>query len=165
MSRPRRLKEFDYFGFHHYSVTVCVLDRRSVFTDAAVVASVQSHFLHQAPRFACEVVVYCFMPDHVHLLIDGTMESADFQSFMARAKQKSGFDFAAGHGHRLWQEGYYDRVLRDDEPIPDVIRYIIANPARAGLVVDPGEYPFWGSGVYSREELVEFIAVKTDRHR
>jgi REP element-mobilizing transposase RayT len=29
------------------------------------------------------------MPDHVHLLIDGTMETADFQSFMARAKQKS----------------------------------------------------------------------------
>jgi putative transposase len=165
MSRPRRLREFDYFGLHHYFVTVCVLDRRAVFTDAAVVESAQSHFLKQAVRFACAILAYCFMPDHVHLLVDGTLENADLQSFVARAKQKSGFDFAAGHHHRLWQKGYYDRVLRDDEPIPDVIRYISNNPVRAGLVVEPVEYPFWGSGVYTRDELIEFIAIDRPRHR
>ena len=165
MSRPRRLKEFDYFGVHHYFVTVCVLDRRPVFSDAAVVESALSHFLKQAATFACAIVAYCFMPDHVHLLIDGTMDNTDLKSFVARAKQKSGFDFAAGRRHRLWQKGYYDRVLRDDEPIPDVIRYIIENPVRAGLVIEPREYPFWGSGVYTREELLEFISMETTRHR
>ena len=105
MSRPRRLDGFEYIGPQRYFVTLCVLDRRSVFTDADVVESVRSHFLNLATEFACAILAYCFMPDHVHLLIEGTAENADLRSFVARAKQKSGFDFAAKHQHRLWQKG------------------------------------------------------------
>jgi hypothetical protein len=32
---------------------------------------------------------------------------------------------------------------------------------RAGLVVEPSEYLFWGSGVHTREALIELITVKT----
>ena len=105
------------------------------------------------------------MPDHVHLLIQATAANADPRSFVARAKQKSGFDFAARYKHRLWQKGYYERVMRAGEPTIAVIRYIIANPVRAGLVVEPSEYPFWGSGVHSREALIEFIGTEKERHR
>ena len=165
MSRPQRLEDFDYVGLQRYFVTVCVLDRRSVFVDAEVVESVRSHFLEQATRFAFAILAYCFMPDHVHLLIEGTTEDADLQAFVARAKQKSGFEFAAQHQHRLWQKGYYERVLRDDERTTHVIRYIIANPVKAHLVVEPSEYPFWGSGVYTREALIELISAEAKRHR
>jgi putative transposase len=161
MARPQRLPGFDYVGLHRYSVTCCVLHRRPVFTGADVVDSVRSHFLEQATTFACAIPAYCFMPDHVHLLIEATTENADVPSFVARAKQKSGFDFAARRKHRLWQKGYYERVLRDDEPTTEGIRYIIANPVRAGLVVEPSEYLFWGSGVHTREALIELISVKT----
>ena len=100
------------------------------------------------------------MPDHVHLLIEGTTDCADMRSFVARAKQKSGFDFAARHKRRLWQKGYFERVLRDDESTNDVIRYIIANPVRAGHVVEPSEFPFWGSSVHTREALIELISLE-----
>jgi putative transposase len=163
MSRPHRLDGVDYVGFQRYFVTCCVLDRRPVFTDADVVAAVLSHFLQQATEFACAMFAYCVMPDHVHLLIEGTEEDADLKSFVARAKQKSGFDFAARRKHRLWQKGFYDRLLRDDESTTDVTRYIIANPVRAGLVVEPSEYPFWGSGVHTRDALIELLAVETRR--
>jgi len=164
MSRPRRLDDFDYVGLHRYSVTFCVVDRRSVFTDADVVESVLSHFLHQATTFACAILAYCFMPDHVHLLIEGTSEDADLRSFASRAKQKSGFDFAARHKRRLWQKGYYERIVRGDESTTDLIRYIIANPVRAALVVEPSEYPFWGSGLHTREALIELISVEPEHH-
>lgn len=42
----------------------------------------------------------------------------------------------------LWQDGYYERVLRRDEDSPAVIDYILNNPVRAGLVDDPLAFPF-----------------------
>ena len=56
------------------------------------------------------------MPDHVHLLIEGVTESADFLRFVKLAKQRSGAAYALTSGERLWQKGYYDRVLRKDVP-------------------------------------------------
>ena len=53
----------------------------------------------------------------------------------------------------LWQEGYYDRVLRPEESEAMVARYIIENPVRAGLVTRPSDYPFVGSDEWSLEEI------------
>ena len=61
-------------------------------------------------------------------------------------------------GYRLWQKGYYERVLRDEDASAEIIRYILANPVRSGLVAEPAEYPFWGSGVHTRDDLIELIA-------
>jgi putative transposase len=158
VARPQRLGAFDYIGCHRYFVTFCALNRRPLFVDATLVASIQSHFLEQAARFACAILVYCFMPDHVHLLIEGLTDDAEMRAFVASAKQKSGFDFAARDGHRLSQKGYYERVVRDEEASAEIIRYILANPVRSGLVAEPAAYPFWGSGVYTRDALIELIA-------
>jgi REP element-mobilizing transposase RayT len=43
----------------------------------------------------------------------------------------------------IWQEGYYDHALRSEESLPDVARYIVMNPVRAGLVKSIRDYPLW----------------------
>jgi hypothetical protein len=78
-----------------------------------------------------------------------------------RAKQRSGYVFVRKRGERLWQESYFDRLVRRDESLPDVIRYIIANPVRAGLVTRAVDYPHWGSSTHSREELLEFLSIQS----
>jgi putative transposase len=104
------------------------------------------------------VVVSCFMPDHVHLLVQGESEGADLKRFVKLSKQHSAFNFASIHGRqRLWLKYGFVRVLRGDEDTSAVARYIINNPVRAGLVSSPAEYPYWGSSRYSREELLEYI--------
>ena len=79
------------------------------------------------------------------------------KTFARLTKQRSGFWFVRRHDGRLWQPGYYDRVLRTDEATEDVLKYIVENPVRGGIVASPIEYAFWGSGVYTREQLLEFI--------
>ena len=82
---------------------------------------------------------------------------SDLRGFAGRAKQHSGADFALKHGGPLWQPGYYDRVLRQNEDARWVARYIVNNPVRAGLVVSPRDYPFLGSDVWTMDELLESI--------
>jgi len=45
--------------------------------------------------------------------------------------------------------------MRDDDPNEGVIRYILENPVRAGLVSDPREYPLIGSGQYDIDMVLE----------
>ena len=66
---------------------------------------------------------------------------------------------------RLWQEGYYDHVLREADDVAEVIAYIVNNPVRAKLVVSPAEYPFWGSFTHTRDEILDVIADVPDWRR
>jgi REP element-mobilizing transposase RayT len=157
MSRPPRIEGFDYLGPYRYFLTFCTFDRRDVFSDVATGQFVASQLRRtcRAQRFA--VLAYCLMPDHAHLLVEGTCDSCDLRHLMKSAKQRSGQSFAARHEHPLWQEGFYDRVLRPEDDARKVARYIIDNPVRAGLVASPLDYELLGSDVWTVRELVDSL--------
>jgi len=154
MSRPPRLPAFDYVGGWRYFLTTCTWQRSRAFTDAAVVDLVWDQFRYTGEHEHCEVLAYCFMPDHAHFLVAGGNERADFREFVRLAKQRSGWRYKRRHDAPLWQDGYYERVLRSEESSGSVARYIMGNPIRANLVERVEDYPFWGSGVYTRDALI-----------
>ena len=98
------------------------------------------------------------MPDHLHVLAAGRTETSDLIRLVCRFKQRSGFWFSKERHTRLWQPGYYDHILRDNETTLVVARYILENPVRAGLVERFSEYQFSGSSLYSLEDLAEGCA-------
>ena len=60
-------------------------------------------------------------------------------------------------GTPLWQEGYYEHVLREDGDPRQVARYILENPIRAGLVANPLDYPYIGSDRWTIRGLVDSV--------
>jgi putative transposase len=46
------------------------------------------------------------------------------------------------HSRTLWQSGYFERILRREETTQRVADYIMANPVRAGLAEQVGDYPY-----------------------
>jgi putative transposase len=155
---PEHLRSFSYVGCARYFLTFCTFERRRYFEHADNVALVCDQFLRASTEQACELFAYCFMPDHVHLLVEATREDADLRRFIKAAKQLSGFYFKQVSQQRLWQRYGYEHVLRQEEVTGAIAKYIVENPLRAGLVADPRAYPHWGSSVWSREELLEYIA-------
>ena len=95
--------------------------------------------LHDNARtyYLLEVVV---MTDHVHMLV----HPFDFslKVIMRRIKGVSSRDInrLLRRNGRLWQQGYFDRILRRDEDVRKKAEYVAANPVRAGLVTTPDEY-------------------------
>jgi len=102
------------------------------------------------------------MPDHLHLLAEGTTSESSLPKFAFAFKQKTGYVFSRTAHEHLWQDGYYDHILRHDEASLRVARYILENPVRAGLVARFDEYPFSGSDRYSLEELAEAVSLGLD---
>jgi putative transposase len=150
--RPR-IAGFSYIGFHRYSLTICTKGRTPLFTEAPTVEPVLTTIRRSAEAHEFAILAYCFMPDHVHLIVSALSESADLQKFVAKWKQLSGFAHKQRTGESLWQPSYFDHVLRDEEETLRAIRYVLENPVRKGMVVEFSEYRFSGSDVFSAEEL------------
>ena len=144
MSRPKRLRTFDYRGPFAYSLTFCTLERQKHFESEAVVEAVRTAILRTAVDERFAVLAYCFMPDHLHLLVQGTAMTSTFPSFARLARQRASVASRCMRDGLLWQEGYFERTLRRDEDLTSVASYIAHNPVRAGLVECAEEWPHSG---------------------
>jgi putative transposase len=142
-----RLKAFDYKGPYAYFLTICTYKKKNYFKNKDVVKFVLDHLLEVTQANNYKVYSYCFMPDHLHLLLTGESESS-LKDFMQLFKQKTEFYFRKRFGDRLWHLSYYDHILRKEESLKDVALYIFNNPVRKGLVNDFREYPHLGSSVF-----------------
>jgi putative transposase len=142
---------------------MCTFERRSCFSCAAVVDPVRDELLRTAAAHDVDVPAYCFMPDHLHALIEGAAQDSDLAECAAQFRQRTGYWYRRAHRRWLWQDGYYDHVLRHEDDTLSVARYIVANPTRARLCQDIRSYPFIGSSTYSTDELAEGVAWTFDR--
>jgi putative transposase len=142
---PGHLKTFDYLGLYRYFLTFCTYNRQALFASQEVVELLLEQILRTARAEGFAVLAYCFMPDHLHLLVEGRTASSDARRFIKRAKQCSGYAYARAFSGRAWQRYGFDHVLRNDEITLRVIRYILENPVRARLVRCVEDYPYSGT--------------------
>lgn len=149
-----RLNHDLYQGQQAYSLTLCTANRKEIFKNDQLVNFFLSQLDELAEKHNFEIYTYCFMPDHLHLLLIGTSEVADVQKFIKLFKQKIGYWFKQKYGENLWQKSYFDHVLRQEEDLKEVARYILENPVRANLVDNYLDFPFSGSFVF---EKVSFL--------
>ena len=87
------------------------------------------------------------MPDHVHLLTTPLSDrdqklSRLIQRWKSSSKQRLN---RAGVEGDIWQQEFFDRLLRSNENLTDKWRYTELNPVRAGLCSEPDEFPYIGT--------------------
>jgi REP element-mobilizing transposase RayT len=87
------------------------------------------------------------MPEHVHLFVCGDPQFilatwiGALKQTLARAANQS-----RSQG-QIWQEGFFDHVLRSDESMSEKRDYIRENALRAGLVDPAEDWPYRGEVV------------------
>ena len=96
-------------------------------------------------RYGFRLFGYCLMTNHFHLLVQpepGQSISRILQSLTLTHTWR--FHKAHRSSGHVWQGRFRSPVIQDDEHLLVVLRYIEANPLRAGMVADLGDYP-WSS--------------------
>ena len=151
---PPHLRDFSYVGRHSYALEFTTFDRRELFQDPETVRLTLEQFLRAGAERGFALAAYCFMPDHVHLVIDGKRDDADGKAFIKAAKQYSNYYFKQARKETLFQRYGYERAIRSDIERGLTIAYVVANPVVAGLVTRAADYPFLGSEIYSMDELI-----------
>jgi len=144
-TKPKRLEDFPYRGCYRYFITIRSHSFERHFVHDELVAKVIELLKSTADQEGFSVWAYCFMPDHLHLLVEGKHDNADMKHLVALFKQKTAYWFRSIYGGKLWAPNYHEHVLRNDEATMTVARYIIHNPVRKGMVEDCSSYPYSGS--------------------
>jgi REP element-mobilizing transposase RayT len=154
--KPHRLPRDCYRGRVVVSLTACVDERHTPFLDGDVVSQFRGSLARAVEKYSCLVLIYCFMPDHLHVILQGQDDSADSWRAMVDFKQQSGFWFGRNRPQDGWQKDFYDHIIRADEDLGAQIRYIADNPVRRGLVKMWSEYPFTGAiGIDLKQVLAD----------
>jgi putative transposase len=84
-----------------------------------------------------ETLCYVLMPDHLHWLM--VLHEGTLADVMRLLKGRS----ARAIGQPIWQANYYDHAVRQEEDLQKMARYILANPLRANLISQIGNYSLW----------------------
>jgi REP element-mobilizing transposase RayT len=106
------------------------------------IAEVVKGSLHNLDGRKYHLIAFCIMPNHVHLVltplpIQGAGQSYHFlpgilQSLKGYTARRA--NQILGRTGPFWQDESYDHVVRDEEELRRVVRYVIYNPVKAGLV-------------------------------
>ena len=133
------------------------LEGRHVFFTTLPVVRVFVDFLGRVAERQLFSAIYCFMPDHVHLIFMGRHDGADLLRGAEDFKQASGYWLGCHHSGLKWQKSFHDRIIRTLE-LPTKVRYVLDNPVREGLAGNWREYPFTGAIGMDLEILLEELA-------
>jgi len=80
------------------------------------------------------LLAWCNMPNHVHVvarLFPGQQLAAIIKSWKLHSAKAA--NQTLGRSGSFWQREYYDHLVRSQDELDHAIRYVLENPAKAGL--------------------------------
>ena len=137
-----RLPNFDYSSQTAYYLTICTKDRNPILSrvyvteDQKIVVDlspkgqkVQEYILGIPKHYAdISLLSYIIMPDHIHLIV--FVEQGDTPSSIPNVIKAFKRLTTKEFGKQIWQDRYYDHVIRNDAELQTKIEYIETNPLR-----------------------------------
>ena len=154
-TRRVRLKDYDYSTSGYYFVTICthnrlhyfgsITDARLSLTPAGIMAA---RSIEDCPSQLASVCIDSFvvMPNHIHVLIgisvrvenesqsDNLIAVVHWLKSTTHQRYREGVrkhDWKPFEG-MVWQEGYHDHIVRNDQELETLRAYIATNVERWG---------------------------------
>ncbi len=138
--------------------TLCLEHPSPFFTNTEIVR-IMVEFLAKSAKRHNFNAVFCFMPQHAHLIFMGKLQNSDLLAGMCTFKQATGHWLRHHAPSVTWQESFYDHIIRVHEDLRAQVRYLVNNPVRLGLVNDWREYRFTGAIGINLEEFLFEVSI------
>jgi len=121
------------------------------------VAQIIADRMHKYDGKYYDLLAYCIMPNHVHLVIDTSVQVQGLKKdeinaenykqldvIMQLIKGGSSFEInkVLNQTGKFWQLESYDHYARSVEELSRIIWYVVNNPVKAKLVKEWTDFPF-----------------------
>ena len=119
--------------------TVVTAHRRPIFSSATAVDLLRGSFsaVRHKRSFAIDAIV--ILPDHLHCI--WTLPEGD-ADFMTRWRLIKTWFSKHSDLKNIWQQRYWEHVLRDERDFANHVDYIHYNPVKHGLVGKVIDWPY-----------------------
>jgi REP element-mobilizing transposase RayT len=102
--------------------------------------------MHEYDKKLYDLIAYCIMSNHVHLLFTThNYENADISYIMKLIKGGSAYlcnKILLNRAEIFWQDESYDHYIRNQKEFTNIEYYIIENPVKAGLIENWQQWKF-----------------------
>ena len=155
MARPLRLEHSGAL----WHVTSRGNERRSIFHDDADRTLFLSVLAEAVERFAWRLHAYVLMGNHYHLLLETPEPTLSRGMHRVNARYSQAFNRRYERSGHLLQGRFQAILVERERHLLELVRYVVLNPVRAGLVASPADWPWssYGStaGLRSRPRWLE----------
>ena len=146
---PRR--EIPFLPHHYYHIYNRGNNRETIFFE-------KDNYLFFVSRMrnyispAADVIAYCLMPTHYHLLVrvktSEVRETSEVSLDLSKAMMRLSVSYTKAINKRfqrvgvLFQGAFQAKQIENDAHLRHLCRYIHANPVKDGLVAAPDDWPY-----------------------
>jgi len=139
---PRRAREKSSTGIYH--VMLRGINGQTIFKDKEDYEKLVQIITDYKEVCVYEIYAYCFMSNHIHLLIKEGKEELGVIFKRIGASYVFWYNKKYKRSGHLFQDRYKSEAVENDEYLLTVLRYIHQNPIKAGIENNIGKYP-WSS--------------------
>ncbi|RKY85044.1 hypothetical protein DRQ11_10550 [candidate division KSB1 bacterium] len=143
-----------YFGHFDVWLDRCLAESPRWLANERIANIVKEH-IHGLDGERYDLIAYCIMPNHVHLLIDiqgyavepihkGRTAVYPLTDTLKLLKGRTArfCNQALGRSGKFWQHESYDHVVRNPQEYQKIVAYILNNPVNARLVDHWKDWPY-----------------------
>lgn len=148
-----RLSCFDYFENGYYFVTICTKDRKHILSKVnntpvgancvrpsgeiklskfGIIIDNELKKINQIyPTIFLDE--YVIMPNHIHLIImiqKDKFGQTQFAPTISRIIKQFKGSVTKQIGKSIWQKSFYEHIIRDENDLYEIRKYIIGNPLK-----------------------------------
>ncbi len=121
----------------------------------------QELFLQVAENVKClypfDLDAYVIMPDHVHMLLSLLEGSSNFSVIIHSLKRNFSWEYKKlwniSGSVRIWQERFWDHLIRNETDYERHMDYIHYNPVKHGQVKSPSQWIYSSFNFWVNKEV------------
>lgn len=100
--------------------------------------------------YKIEILVYCIMPNHFHILLRSDYQAKNISKFMQSIQQSYAqyFNRKYKHSGHVFEGRFNHREITTNADLAQVKKYILNNPVKNGLVKKYYEWPYYWISPY-----------------
>jgi putative transposase len=130
---PRFIR--NYVAGGTYFFTMVTSDRKPYFADTKCIDAFLSAFSTIQRYHHFELVAYCILPDHIHILMTLAEEDSNFSERLKEIKRKTTISLRKTlekPGLVIWQKRFWEHTIWDHDEYQHIFDYIHYNPIKHG---------------------------------
>mgnify|MGYP003592633000 CR=1 FL=1 len=129
-----------------YFITSTTLKRQRILANDSIAAILVREFEDARARHRWAIGSYVVMPDHVHFFCMPGPQAVPLSRFMGSWKEwtAKALSRKLSIPAPIWQERFFDHLMRSDESYAEKWEYVRDNPVRAGLAAEAESWPWQG---------------------
>ena len=123
-----------------YFFTVVTHQRKPILIDETVRVALRQSILTVREKYPFEILAWVLLPDHMHTIWRLPENDVNFSERWRQIKRQS--QYLLGNHVKLWQNRFWEHLIRDELDFAQHFDYVHFNPVKHGYAAQVADWEF-----------------------